>query len=59
MQEEQRILKEYITAQGLRNTAQRYKVLEVFLGKEGHLSVDELYDLVRKKYPKKRMQDFW
>lgn len=51
MQEEKEILKKYVTSQGLRNTHQRYKVLEVFLRNEGHLTVDELHDIVKKKHP--------
>jgi len=51
MKEEENILKKYVMEQGLRNTPQRYKVLEVFLRNEGHPSVDELHDIVKKKYP--------
>jgi Fur family transcriptional regulator, ferric uptake regulator len=51
MKEEKGILREYIEKKGLRKTNQRYKVLEVFLSNEKHLSVDELYVLVEKKYP--------
>lgn len=52
MQEEKELLKKHVINQGLRNTPQRYKVLEVFLENEGHLSIDELHDIVKKKYPK-------
>jgi Fur family transcriptional regulator, ferric uptake regulator len=52
MQEEKQVLEKHILAKGLRNTEQRYKVLEIFLKNEEHLSIDELYDHVRKKYPK-------
>ena len=52
MQEEMQVLEKFILANGQRNTAQRYQVLEVFLKHEEHLSVDELYDRVKKKYPK-------
>ncbi len=51
MKEEKEILRKYIELKGLRKTNQRYKVLEVFLSNESHLSVDELYALVKKKYP--------
>ncbi len=50
MKEEKEVLREYIEKKGLRKTNQRYKVLEVFLSNEEHLSVDELYVLVEKKY---------
>ncbi|MCK5357759.1 MAG: transcriptional repressor, partial [Elusimicrobiales bacterium] len=51
MKEEIEILRKHIELKGLRKTNQRYKVLEVFLSNEEHLSVDELYSLVEKKYP--------
>ncbi|MEA3307824.1 MAG: Fur family transcriptional regulator [Elusimicrobiota bacterium] len=51
MEEEKEVLRKYIEKRGLRKTNQRYKVLEVFLSNEEHLSVDELYSLVEKKYP--------
>ncbi len=35
---------------GLRRTVQREHVLEVFLGTERHVTVQELYDLVRRKH---------
>jgi len=51
MKEEREILRKYIEVKSLRKTNQRYKVLEVFLSNEEHLSVDELYSLIKKKYP--------
>lgn len=50
MQEEKEILRKHIVKNELRNTPQRYNVLEVFLKQEGHLSVDELHDMVKKEY---------
>ncbi len=41
---------QFVAAKGLRRTAQREHVLDVFLSTEKHLTVQELYDLVRKKY---------
>ncbi len=35
--------------EGLRHIEQRDRVLEIFLGTEKHVTVQELYDLVRKK----------
>lgn len=35
----------------LRNTKQRQQILKVFYSKGGHISVDELYDILKKKYP--------
>jgi len=40
---------QYVAEQGLRHTEQRDKVLEVFLNTEKHVTVQELYDLVRKE----------
>jgi Fur family ferric uptake transcriptional regulator len=39
----------YIRKKGLRMTRQRETVVEAFLHSEGHLSTDELFELVRKK----------
>jgi Fur family ferric uptake transcriptional regulator len=51
MQEEARILADYIAQNSLRNTHQRFEVLDVFINSEGHFSIDELHRLVSKKYP--------
>jgi len=40
---------QFVVHQGLRHTDQRDQVLGVFLGTEKHVTVQELYDLVRKK----------
>lgn len=44
------ILDEFVKAKGLRHTPQREKILDVFLSTERHVSCEELYKLVRKKY---------
>ena len=41
---------QFVVHQGLRHTEQRNQVLEVFLGTEKHVTVQELYDLVRKRH---------
>ena len=41
---------QYVVNKGLRNTEQRRQVLDVFLATEKHLTVQELYDLMRKKH---------
>jgi len=41
---------QFAARKGLRRTEQRHRVLDVFLGTEKHLTVQELYDLVRKQY---------
>ena len=41
---------QFAASKGLRHTSQRDRVLEVFLATEKHVTVQELYDLVRKKH---------
>ena len=41
---------QYIVNKGLKNTKQRNQVLSIFLATEKHLTVQGLYDLVRKKH---------
>ena len=41
---------QFVAHQGLRHTEQRDQVIKVFLATERHLTVQELYDLVRKKH---------
>ncbi len=41
---------QFVAGMGLRHTVQREHVLDVFLSTEKHLTVQELYDLVRKKH---------
>jgi Fur family transcriptional regulator, ferric uptake regulator len=47
--EEKEILLEYVQKSGLRRTAQRDLILEVFLRTEDHLSSEDLYRHVRKE----------
>ena len=49
--EEKRIFLEHIQAAGLRRTAQRDLILEIFLKTEEHLSSEDLYWLVQKSDP--------
>lgn len=49
MRKEFAIFNQFIESKGLRHTPQREKVLDIFLTTERHVSVDELYKLVRKK----------
>ena len=44
------IFEQFAARKGLRHTEQRNQLLEVFLATEKHVSVQELYNLVRKKY---------
>ena len=48
---ERQVFEEHISGRGYRMTRQRAVILEIFLKKEGHLSPEELYDLVRAKEP--------
>jgi len=43
-------LSDYLTAQGLRSTSQRDRILQVFVDAGQHLSAEELYARVKKKY---------
>ena len=49
--EEKEIFQEYIQKYGLRQTAQRDLILEIFLRTEEHLSSEDLYWLVQKQDP--------
>lgn len=51
MTEEQEVFLKHIQKQGLKRTAQRDLILEVFLRNEGHVSGEDLYQLVREKDP--------
>jgi len=48
MEKEIAILQQFIKEQGLRSTPQRRSILKTFLGVEKHISIDELYLLVKK-----------
>lgn len=51
MTEEQEVFLKHIQKQGLKRTAQRDLILDVFLRTEGHLSGEDLYRLVHEKDP--------
>jgi Fur family ferric uptake transcriptional regulator len=44
-------LDEYLAAKNLKQSEQRVKILDVFTGAGKHLTAEEIYMLVRKKYP--------
>jgi Fur family ferric uptake transcriptional regulator len=44
------LFRQFVGTKKLRHTAQREQVLDVFLATEKHLTVQQLHDLVRKKY---------
>ncbi|MHC4580491.1 MAG: Fur family transcriptional regulator, partial [Planctomycetota bacterium] len=41
---------QFVATKGLRRTGQRAKVVDVFLGTERHVTVQELHDLVRRRH---------
>lgn len=49
--EEQEVFREHIQKKGLKRTAQRDLILDVFLRTEEHLSSEDLYRLVKRKDP--------
>lgn len=51
MTEEQEVFLKHIQEQGLKRTAQRELILDVFLRTEKHLSSEDLYRLVREQDP--------
>jgi Fur family ferric uptake transcriptional regulator len=51
MTEEQEVLLQHLQKQGLKRTAQRDLILDVFLRTEEHLSSEDLYRLVQKEDP--------
>ena len=51
MTEEQEVFLKHIQQQGLKRTGQRDLILDVFLRTEGHVSGEDLYQLVREQDP--------
>src|SRR5438132_12265083 len=49
MTEEQEVFYKHIQKKGLKRTAQRDRILDVFLHTEGHMSGEDLYRLVSEK----------
>lgn len=49
MSKEKEIFHEHLKRARLKRTEQRDLILDVFIDTEGHMSVEELYDLVKKK----------
>jgi Fur family ferric uptake transcriptional regulator len=47
--DERKIFGDYIRAEGLRETEQRSVVLDVFLGSEDHMSIEDIYRLVNRR----------
>jgi Fur family ferric uptake transcriptional regulator len=51
MQEEVQVLRDHLSRHRLKRTEQREKILHVFLHSKRHLTVEELYDLVKSHDP--------
>ncbi len=51
MKEYLNIFKNFMADNGLKSTAQRTLIVEVFMTAKGHLSVEQMYDAVRKIDP--------
>lgn len=49
MSEEKKVYYEYLSFHNIKQSKQREMVLDIFLSYEGHLTTQELYDLVRLK----------
>ena len=50
--EEYRVLDDYLTKHGLKHSKQRVNVLRHFLDTSGHMTVDDLYRVIRRKNPR-------
>jgi Fur family ferric uptake transcriptional regulator len=48
LNEEKEIFAEFLKAQGLRDTTQRGRILDVFLRTEKHVSVEDLYRIINR-----------
>jgi len=46
------VFKQYLKNKGMLHSKQREQILDVFLKTEKHLTVDDLYELVKKKNPR-------
>jgi Fur family ferric uptake transcriptional regulator len=49
LEEEKELFYEFLHRNGLKKTHQKELILETFLGNEGHMSVEDIYALVKKK----------
>ena len=46
------IFRQYLTDSGMLHSLQREQILDVFLATQKHSAIGDLYELVKKKYPK-------
>jgi Fur family ferric uptake transcriptional regulator len=48
---EEKIFEEFLQTKNLKHSGQRQNILHVYLNTDKHLTAEELYGIVRKKYP--------
>jgi len=46
------IFSQYLKKNGMLHSKQREQILDIFLKTNGHLTINDLYDIIRKKNPK-------
>lgn len=51
IRQEEKILENYLAAKNLKHSGQRKIIMDIFLKHEKHLTANELYRVVQKKYP--------
>ncbi len=51
MEKAKAVFNEFIASKNLRMTPQRSLILDIFLRKKGHLTAEQLYDMVKRKDP--------
>lgn len=51
MEDEKQVFTHYLLKKNLRDTPQREMILDAFLKYEGHISAEQLYDIVKKRDP--------
>ena len=51
LREELQIFEQYLVENGLKHSRQREIILEHFLANKGHLSVDDLYQIIQRSHP--------
>jgi len=50
-EKERKIFEDYLATKNLKHSEQRKEILHIFLGIDKHLTANELYRLVQRKYP--------
>jgi Fur family ferric uptake transcriptional regulator len=48
---ELKIFENYLSAKGIRKSSQRYRILEIFLAADHHITVSDLTEIVRREHP--------